>query len=36
MGKVSAAEALWLFKTVEEDMFLQNSDKDPLLFECMF
>ena len=33
---MSAAEAMWLFKTAEEDMSLRNCDNVPLLFQCMF
>ena len=36
LEKVSAAEAMWLFKTAEEDMSLRNCDNVPLLFQCMF
>ena len=34
--KVSATEALWLFKTAEKDMSLQDSDNVPALFQNMF
>lgn len=34
--KVSAAEAMWIFKIAEEDMTLRDSDNTPKLFQAMF
>lgn len=36
LGKVSAGEAMLLFKTAEEDMFLRNCDNALSLFLCIF